>query len=201
MPKVLLLTFDTESREPRRKDLEEAGFTVAIDEPSWPAALEAAKRFQPDVIAVDCGQLPSHGRETAAALRTTSPADAVPLVLFRVADHDVERTRLKVPGGVVAFDWELLDRLRSAALTRLAQLAAQEDEPSAPDQLAAPAPGAAATAPAPGNHAPPGRPRPSRAAAGDRAPGRHTAYPAPAESTPIRSSRAATKRPAPRRKH
>jgi CheY-like chemotaxis protein len=144
MPKVLLLTFDVESRQSRRQDLEEAGFSVAVEEPSWPAALEAAKRFEPDVIAVDCGQLPSHGRETAAALRTTPPADAVPLVLFRVADHDVERTRLKVPGGVVAFDWELLDRLRSAALTRLAQLAAMEEEESSPGQHGAPDPAPAA---------------------------------------------------------
>jgi CheY-like chemotaxis protein len=150
MPKVLLLTYDVESRDPRRKAFEEAGFAVEVEEPAWPAALEAAKRFAPDVIAVDCGQLPSHGRETAEALRTTAATNAIPVVLFRVAEHDIERTRLKVPGGVVAFDYELLDRIRSAALTRLAHLAALQ--PAVPDRPrprpgAAPAAGAKAAPP------------------------------------------------------
>lgn len=125
MPKVLLLTYDAESREPRRKDFEDAGFSVATEEPSWPGVLAAASQFTPDVIAVDCGLLPSHCRDTAEALRNNTATSGIPLVLFRVAEHEVERTRLKVPGGVVSFGYELVDRIRSAALTRLAHLAAQ----------------------------------------------------------------------------
>ncbi len=126
MPKVLLLTFDAESRAGRQRDFEQAGFTVAVEEPKWPAAYDKAQKEKPDVIAVDCAQLPSHCRETAEALRTGAQTRNLPVVLFRVAEHDVERTRLKVTGGVVAYEYELIDRLRSAVLTRIANQAAEE---------------------------------------------------------------------------
>lgn len=214
MPKVLLLTYDVESREPRRKDFEGAGFTVAIEEPSGPASLEAARRFAPDVIAVDCGQLPSHCRETAEALRTNAATGGVPLVLFRVAEHDIERTRLKVPGGVVAFDYELLDRIRSAALTRLAYLAAQVPLPvekPAPRPAPALAPAvAAAPAPSPpGNGArtaaTPIRPaapesRAVRSASREAAPVRKAPARAAARSAKAPVVKAAAKKAVPRKK-
>lgn len=126
MPNVLLLSFDPASIGPRTRLLETAGFSLQICEPSWPACLEMTQAFLPDVIAVDLGKLPSHGRSVAKALREHRETRDIPLVLFRVASHELETTRLQVPGGVVAFDYELVDRLRSAALTRLAHRVREE---------------------------------------------------------------------------
>lgn len=180
MARVLLLSFDPESLPSRRRSFEEAGFTLGVEEPGWPRALEAARKLQPDVIAVDCEKLPSHARETAEALRRSAETRDVPVVLFRVADHDIERTRLKVPGGVVAFEYELIDRLKSAALTRLANQAAAESAARAARSAAAPRTAAPASA----------RAEPRKAAAKKPAARKPAARKAPARK-PARAARPA----------
>ena len=128
MAKVLLLSFDAESVGGRVSFFENAGFQVMAAEPSWPSCLQVVKSFEPDVIALDCAKLPSMCRQTGAELRKAPLARDLPLVLFRVADADIEQTRLQVAGGVVAFEYELTDRLRSAILTRVANQARAESE-------------------------------------------------------------------------
>ncbi|AKU92210.1 hypothetical protein [Vulgatibacter incomptus] len=130
MPKVLLLSYDADARKERAAAFESAGFRVSAAEPAWPESRDLASSFDPDVIALDCGRIATHCREIGEKLRKSAQTRDLPLVLFRVADADVERTRLEVPGGVVAFEHELIERLRSAVLTRFANLARAESEAS-----------------------------------------------------------------------
>ena len=87
---------------------------------SWDVRLEAkdgeraSRRIlgdPPDVIVISLTRLPSHGRETAAYLRSRRGGGGVPIVFVDGAEDAVEKVRAKVPDAVYTTTPELPDLL------------------------------------------------------------------------------------------
>ncbi|MBI4235794.1 MAG: hypothetical protein HY688_00345 [Chloroflexi bacterium] len=63
-------------------------------------AVKAIVAALPDVVVVYLHRLPSHGRETAAFLRSTRATCQVPIVFVDGQGEALEKTRVRVPDAV-----------------------------------------------------------------------------------------------------
>ena len=61
---------------------------------------EAIKEIQPDVIVIYLSRLPSHGRETAHALKSIKATKHIRVIFVGGKDEAVEKTKAKVPDAI-----------------------------------------------------------------------------------------------------
>lgn len=87
---------ETEGRE-RQLRLAALGYETEFDPGDGPVQLRSTRARPPDAIVIDLTRLPSHGRETALALRTYKDTRQVPLILVDGEPTKVERIRELLP--------------------------------------------------------------------------------------------------------
>jgi CheY-like chemotaxis protein len=75
-------------------------------------AYEAIKANPPAAIIIYLTRLPSHGRETADALRTYKATREIPIVFVGGQGEALVKTKAKVPSGIFATESELAAVLR-----------------------------------------------------------------------------------------
>ena len=98
--RVFLIHWKEVELEERSQRLREAGYVVVGEESDAPAAFRALKAEQPDVVVIDLGRLPSHGREIGSAIRDTKATRHVPIVFVDGADEKVKRVQQDLPDAV-----------------------------------------------------------------------------------------------------
>ena len=76
------------------------GWQVETESEDGARAFKRIKESLPDVIVISLSRLPSHGRETADALRSTTITRAIPVIFIDGNEEAIAKTRLKVPDAI-----------------------------------------------------------------------------------------------------
>lgn len=82
--------------EPLVERLRNQGFEVWFEELT-PDSYRSVRKRVPDVVLIDLGRLPSHGRETAVYFRSGKSTRTVPIVFVGGAPEKIERVRQTLP--------------------------------------------------------------------------------------------------------
>lgn len=77
--------------------LGDAGHEARVVEPRWPDCKPELSRSRPELVIVDGGRAPSHGRATARWMSTQAPLRTVPFLFVDVPDADMDRIRRELP--------------------------------------------------------------------------------------------------------
>lgn len=109
MTTVRLVHWNADEAMERIERLQRAGFRVQFDELN-PGNYRKIRQSSPDVMVIDLGRLPSHGREVARYFRDTKATSNLPVVFAGGADAKVERAREEFPDAEFA-PWS---RIKSA---------------------------------------------------------------------------------------
>ncbi len=87
--------------------LRDEGWEVAIETEDGATAVRRISDHPPDVVVIDLEHLPSHGRETADALRRLKATRFVPLVLVGGEGETLQKTRNRVPDAIYTINEDL----------------------------------------------------------------------------------------------
>ncbi|HVL91305.1 MAG TPA: hypothetical protein VM841_13815 [Actinomycetota bacterium] len=94
--KLYLIDWDEASAAEAAQALEADGWSVRIESIDGARAVKHMMDDPADVVAIDLSRLPSHGRETARAVRGAKVTAATPIVFYGGADD----ARSKAAGAV-----------------------------------------------------------------------------------------------------
>lgn len=95
-----------ESELPGRVDaLEALGYDVSAEAFGGGDTYRAIRDDPSDAVVIDLSRLPSHGRETAIALRGNRKTRTIPLVFVGGVPEKVARLREQLPDAAYAPDW------------------------------------------------------------------------------------------------
>ncbi len=97
MASILVLMMGGEDRARELEALRDAGHEAAVVEPRWPECKAELSQRKPDLVIVDGGRAPSHGRATARWMSTQAPYRTVPFLFVDVPDTDMDKTRRELP--------------------------------------------------------------------------------------------------------
>lgn len=95
------------------------GFEVEYDEVKFGELAKIIRSKPPDALIIDLTFLPSHGRDTALALRQTKYARHIPLVFFEGEPGKVEAIRRLLPDAVFVSRKQLCPRVKAACAKRV----------------------------------------------------------------------------------
>ncbi|HJW91685.1 MAG TPA: hypothetical protein VJ436_13670 [Anaerolineales bacterium] len=84
-----------------------AGWEVEVEAKDGARAGSAIKANPPRAVVIYLTRLPSHGRETAHALRSFKATRTIPIIFVDGKDEALEKTKAKVPDAIFARSTEL----------------------------------------------------------------------------------------------
>lgn len=99
-----------EAAELARK-FEQAGWQVEIEAEDGSRAYQRMKTEPMAVIVIYLTRLPSHGRETAHALRSLKATRHIPIIFVGGQGEALEKTKAKIPEAVYTTETEVLEVL------------------------------------------------------------------------------------------
>jgi CheY-like chemotaxis protein len=97
------------------KPLRAAGWKVKTESADGARAGKLIKAKPPDVLVIYLKRLPSHGRETAHALRSMKATRPLPIVFVDGEGEPLAKTRAKVPDAIYTNSAELMKVLSQFA--------------------------------------------------------------------------------------
>jgi len=100
MGRIFLVAWNQEEVNARATDLRRAGWQVETEHQDGARAYRLIKTQPPDAVIIDLSRLPSHGRETAHALRGVKATRQLPIIFIDGTGEAVEKTKAKVPGAL-----------------------------------------------------------------------------------------------------
>jgi len=106
-PNICLLHWNESEAQERLTWLAEAGFSAYHLKEAGPQMLKQLREQSPAAFVIDLTRLPSHGREVAAALRSSKATRHIPLVFAGGEPDKVERIRALLPDAVYT-TWETI---------------------------------------------------------------------------------------------
>lgn len=118
MPKVLLLSSDEGFRRRHVQALVRHGFEPVALRPGWPACYDRVKHERPQAIALDFGADGNLARQTAIGLRESKATAALPLVLVRVDEQELEEVVAEIPRTLIVSEESLAEALWAALPAR-----------------------------------------------------------------------------------
>ncbi len=113
LKRVRLIHWKPEAARERIEQIDAAGFRAEFDPLPPPDLLRRLRSDPPGAVVIDLTRLPSHGRETAIALRGSKATRDLPLVFAGGDPEKVERIRALLPDAVYT-SWDCI----GAALKR-----------------------------------------------------------------------------------
>jgi CheY-like chemotaxis protein len=128
--RVRLIHWNTTDGRERQLQLASLGHDVAFDASNDPALLRAIRANPPDAIVIDLAQRPSHGRETALALRTYKDTRHVPLILIGGEPEAIARVKALLPDATYTTWGRLKTALPRAVAKPPANPVVPRDTPS-----------------------------------------------------------------------
>lgn len=99
MLRVRLIHWKVEETDQRIAKIEKAGFAAEFAE-CEPAVWKEIRADPPDVILIDLGRLPSHGREVAIMFRDSKKTRHIPIVFVDGADEKIIKVKQSIPDAV-----------------------------------------------------------------------------------------------------
>ena len=115
--RIFLIHWNATQAEEYAQALRAQGWEVATESQDGARAGKALLANPPDVVIIYLTRLPSHGRETAHALRSHKAGRALPIVFVGGEGEGLEKTRWKVPDAIYTVPAQLTEVL--AGLVRL----------------------------------------------------------------------------------
>lgn len=113
--RLFLIHWHAAEAEAYAEAFQVAGWEIAgMEAADGARAVRAVLTDLPDVVVISLARLPSHGRETAAALRARRTTRQVPIVFVDGQGEALEKTKARVPDAVYVSSAEL-----AAVLTRI----------------------------------------------------------------------------------
>ena len=113
--KVFLVQWDATSAAERADTLRREGWKVDVECENGGRAYRHIRTSVPDVVVLDLGKKPSHGREVGSALRAIRATRDIPIVCIEEGDEAREQTRLRIEGVRFSTDGDLPYELVDAA--------------------------------------------------------------------------------------
>jgi CheY-like chemotaxis protein len=98
--RIFLIHWKTTETQGYAEQLRLTGWRVESESEDGARACQRIKESLPDIIVIFLSRLPSHGRETAHALRSMRSTRAVPIVFVDGKEDAIEKTRQKVPDAI-----------------------------------------------------------------------------------------------------
>lgn len=113
--KLFLIHWNQAEAESLARGLILSGWDVEYEANDGRRAYESIKADLPAAIVIYLSRLPSHGRETADALRAHKATREVPVVFVGGQGEPLEKTKAKVPGAIYTTEAELSSVLQEAS--------------------------------------------------------------------------------------
>lgn len=104
---VFLVHWRDAEAEVLAREIGHMGWNVVFESVDSARAVRSIEETHPDVVVIFLTRLPSHGRETGAALRECEDTCEIPLVYVNGNDEAVDRTRAQLPDAVFTTTEEL----------------------------------------------------------------------------------------------
>jgi hypothetical protein len=114
MARVRIVHWRGSEAAPLIETCQAGGFEVEHDEMAFPRLVRALLDSPPDAVIIDLTTRPSHGRDTALALRRRKTTRYLPLVFVEGEPEKVEAIRKLLPDAVYAPVKQVCPRLRKA---------------------------------------------------------------------------------------
>lgn len=105
---LYLIDWDEAGAAEAAKELEADGWSVRIESIDGARAVKHMMDEVPDVVAIDLSRLPSHGRETARAIRSAAKMAAIPIVFYGGTEEARHKAAGVVPDATMTTHQELL---------------------------------------------------------------------------------------------
>jgi hypothetical protein len=114
MPRVRIVHWKAPEAGPLIEACGACGFEVEYDDVKFGELAKMIRGKPPDALVIDLTCLPSHGRDTALALRQTKYARHIPLVFFEGEPGKVDAIQRLLPDAVFVSRKQLCSRLKAA---------------------------------------------------------------------------------------
>lgn len=98
--KLFLLHWHNEEAEELAALLRRSGWAVDIETEDGAQALKRIRENPPDAVLIYLSRLPSHGRETARALRSTKVTGQLPIIFVNGVKDKVKQVQAVVPDAI-----------------------------------------------------------------------------------------------------
>jgi len=83
----------------KAKELEEAGYIVAFESFDGGLVYKTIKTTPSDVVVIDLDEKPSHGRETARAIRSNKSTREIPIIFVGGDEENKLKTAERIPNS------------------------------------------------------------------------------------------------------
>jgi CheY-like chemotaxis protein len=100
MKQLVFFHWDVAEAKVQAKEIEALGWKVEIEAEDGARGCKRVLAAHPDAIVISLDRLPSHGRRTAAYLRTTKAGEDLPIVFIGGSGEPLEKARAQVPDAV-----------------------------------------------------------------------------------------------------
>jgi CheY-like chemotaxis protein len=107
--RIFLIHWNTEEAAEHARELRSDGWNVYVESEDSARAYKRIKADPPDFVVIYLPLLPSHGRETADALRSSKDTRKQPVVFLGGSEEAIEKPKAKVPNAVFATSAELAE--------------------------------------------------------------------------------------------
>jgi CheY-like chemotaxis protein len=105
--KLFLIHWNQAEAEDYARELVDSGWEVVIEAKDGRRAYESIKSDPPVVVVIYLTRLPSHGRETAHALRSYKSLREIPIIFIGGQGELLQKTKAKIPDAVYSMETEL----------------------------------------------------------------------------------------------
>jgi DNA-binding response OmpR family regulator len=112
--KIFLIHWNASEAKAHAEKLRADGWDVGLECEDGNRAYSLIKANPPDAVVIYLERLPTHGRETADALRSLKATRALPIIFVGGNEAAIEKTRLKVTDAVFTSPQRLKDALRKS---------------------------------------------------------------------------------------
>jgi DNA-binding response OmpR family regulator len=108
MTNLFLIHWNAYEADILAQDLRTQGFQVQIESADGARAYKEIKADPPDVIVIYLTRLPSHGLQTAIALKENKTTRAIPIIFVDGEGEAVKKTKSKLPEAIFTTSPKLL---------------------------------------------------------------------------------------------
>jgi len=111
--KIFLVHWNQSEAEEYARGFVDLGWEVTIESRDGWRAFESIRSDPPSVVVIYLTRLPSHGRETADAIRSSKSLRDIPIIFVGGEGEPLEKTRQKIPDAIFSKEAELAHLIES----------------------------------------------------------------------------------------
>lgn len=106
--KLFLIHWNLAEAEELARKFEGAGWQVEVEAEDGGQAYQRMKTAPADILVIYLNRLPSHGRETAHAVRSYKATSHLPIIFVGGQGEALEKTKTKIPEAIYTTEADVL---------------------------------------------------------------------------------------------